>query len=123
ELVGDGPLRAPLEVLAHELGIAPRVRFVGSLTEPEVIGLLGCVDVFVLPSVVARNGQMEGLPVAVVEAVACGVPVVATRLSGLAEILADESFGILAEPDDVESLREALDRVIAARTDLRAEAG
>jgi len=123
ELVGDGPLRRPLEVLALELGIAPRVRFLGSLTEPEVIALLGCVDLFVLPSLVARNGQMEGLPVAVVEALACGVPVVATRLSGLAEILADESVGILAEPDDVESLREALERVIAGRTALKPEAG
>jgi len=54
---------------------------------------------------------------------ACGVPVVATRLSGLAEILADESVGILAEPDDVESLREALERVIAGRTALKPEAG
>ena len=123
ELVGDGPLRRPLEVLALELGIAPRVRFLGSLTEPEVIALLGCVDLFVLPSLVARNGQMEGLPVAVVEALACGVPVVATRLSGLSEILADESVGILAEPDDVESLREALERVIAGRTALKPEAG
>lgn len=125
ELIGEGPLRGPLEQLARRLGIGPRVSFRGGLTEPEVAAALDAADLFVLPSVVAANGQMEGVPVALMEALACGVPTVASRLSGVPELVRDGRTGVLAEPGDVESLREALRLTItdpvAARK--RAEAG
>ena len=66
-----------------ELGIAGRVRFHGPLEEAEVRELLERADLFVLPSIIASDGQMEGLPVALIEALACGVPAVSTRLSGI----------------------------------------
>ena len=125
ELIGDGPLRGPLEQLARRLGIEPQVSFRGGLTEPEVVAALDAADLFVLPSVVAANGQMEGVPVALMEALACGLPTVATRLSGVPELVRDGRTGVLAEPGDVGSLREALRLTItdpvAARK--RAEAG
>ena len=113
ELVGDGKLRDELERLAAELGIAERVTFRGSLTEDEVAATLQRADIFVLPSVVARNGQMEGLPVALMEALAAGIPVVATRLSGIPEIIRDGETGVLAEPADAGSLTRALAAVVA----------
>jgi colanic acid/amylovoran biosynthesis glycosyltransferase len=125
ELIGEGPLRRPLEELAHRLGIGARVSFRGGLPEPEVTAALEGADLFVLPSVVAGNGQMEGVPVALMEALACGLPTVATRLSGVPELVRDGRTGLLAEPGDVRGLREALSQTLAdppaARE--RAEAG
>ena len=79
DLVGDGPLRAELEARAGALGLAGQVRFHGSMREDSVRELFDRADLFVLPSVVARDGQMEGVPVVLMEALAAGVPVVATR--------------------------------------------
>jgi colanic acid/amylovoran biosynthesis glycosyltransferase len=125
DLVGDGPARSELERLAQQLGLASRVRFHGSLPEPAVAVLLEAADLFVLPSVIARNGQQEGLPVSLVEALAAGVPVVATRLSGVPEVVQENGTGLLAEPGDPEDLARALEATLddpaAARA--RAEAG
>ena len=112
DLVGDGPLRAGLVRLAGELGLRGRVRFLGQQSERQVRRLLAEADLFVLPSVVARDGQMEGLPVALVEALASGVPAVSTALSGIGEIIVDGVTGLLATPGSAESLRDALRRTI-----------
>ncbi|MEJ7892822.1 MAG: glycosyltransferase family 4 protein [Solirubrobacteraceae bacterium] len=101
------------EHLAAELGLADRVHFPGSLTEEQVRDRLGGGDVFVLASVVAADGQMEGIPVALMEALACGVPVVATRLSGIPELVVDGETGLLAEPSDVAGIADALQRTLA----------
>lgn len=123
DLVGDGVLRPSLERLARELGIAERVRFHGSRTEPQVRELLEAADVFVLPSVVARDGQMEGLPVALMEALASGLFVVSTRLSGIPELVRDGVTGALAEPGSDESLAGALERALAGSSEQAARAG
>ena len=121
DLVGGGPLRAELEQRGAALGLAARVRFHGSLPEPAVAQLLDRADCFVLPSVVAHDGQMEGIPVALMEALAAGVPVVATRLSGIPELVRDGETGLLAEPGDVADLRRAL-RALLADPAARADA-
>jgi glycosyltransferase involved in cell wall biosynthesis len=112
DLVGPGALRGELEALARALGLGDRVRFHGALPEPHVAALLGRADLFVLASVVERSGFMEGIPVALMEALAAGVPVVATRLSGVPELVRDGDTGLLAEPGDAASLRAALERAI-----------
>lgn len=122
DLVGEGPLRAPLEALAARLGIARRVRFLGALPEQAVARALDAADLFVLPSVVAADGQMEGLPVALMEALACGVPVVATRLSGVPELVQDGVTGVLAPPGDAGALAAALRRVLDDPAAARARA-
>lgn len=123
DLVGDGVLRPSLEQLARDLGISERVRFHGSLTEPEVRAVLAEADIFVLPSIVARDGQMEGLPVALMEALASGLFAVSTRLSGIPELVRDGETGALAEPGDVASLAGALERAIQDASETRARAG
>lgn len=122
ELVGAGDLRAELERLAAQLGVADRVCFAGSLTEQGVRERLDAADLFVLPSIVAATGQMEGLPVALIEALACGVPVVSTRLSGIPELVVDGETGSLATPGDPEALADALKRAIADRAAAHARA-
>ncbi|WP_425003650.1 glycosyltransferase [Mycolicibacterium sp. S3B2] len=108
DLIGDGVLRADLEDRVDRLGLRERVRFRGSCSEQEVRGALDAADLFVLPSIVADDGQMEGLPVALMEALACGVPTISTRLSGIPEIVVDGVTGLLATPADPESLNEVL---------------
>jgi colanic acid/amylovoran biosynthesis glycosyltransferase len=115
DLAGPGALRAELEALALALGLGDRVRFHGALAEPAVAALLHRADLFVLASVVERSGFMEGIPVALMEALATGVPVVATRLSGVPELVRDGDTGLLAEPGDAASLRSALERAIGDR--------
>ena len=70
-------------------------------------------DLFVLPSIVAGDGQMEGLPVVLMEALACGIPTVATRLSGVPELISDGETGLLAEPGEPGSLVDALNATLA----------
>ncbi len=113
DLIGDGELRPQLEHLAGALGIADRVNFHGPRTEAEVRSSLAAADIFVLPSVIAADGQMEGIPVALMEALASGVPAIATRMSGVPELIVDGVTGTLVEPGDPDQLAAALARVLA----------
>jgi colanic acid/amylovoran biosynthesis glycosyltransferase len=105
-LAGDGPRREQLTNLAEELGISDRVSFLGFLTEDEVIRELQDSDLFVLPSFV------EGLPVSAMEAMAVGVPVIATNIAGTSELIDDGRTGLLVRPSDSEALAGAVVRMI-----------
>jgi glycosyltransferase involved in cell wall biosynthesis len=101
-LAGDGPSRRGLEGLAKKLGISDRVRFLGYLGEDEVIRELQTADLFVLPSFV------EGLPVSAMEAMAVGVPVIATNIAGTSELIEHGKTGLLVRPSDAKALAEAV---------------
>ena len=109
-LVGDGPQRQRLEVLAGELGVADRVHFLGARPNREMPGLLRSAEVAVFPSL------MEATSVAALEAMSCGVPVAASRVGGLPEIV-DESVGALFAPADPDALAAAVGGLLA-RPDL-----
>lgn len=111
DLAGGGELEDALRTQADALGIAERVEFLGPKEQAEVRELLRRCDLFVLPSVIAADGQMEGIPVALMEAMAVGRPVVASRMSGIPELVGDERIGLLAEPGDVDGLGRAIARV------------
>ena len=120
DLAGRGELRAALERQAAELGLGERVRFHGALTEPEVAALLERAHAFVLPSIVLPSGFMEGIPVSLMEAMACGVPVIATRISGIPELVRDGETGVLAEPGDAAGLAAAIEGLLAEGEDASA---
>lgn len=103
-IAGDGPLRAPLEALARELGVGDRVVFHGPVTRARALELLATAHACLAPSVTAANGDQEGLPVTIVESTACGLPVVATRHSGIPELVRHSETGYLAPERDVETL-------------------
>ena len=112
-LIGDGPDRDALARQIAEAGLAERVALVGPLTRGEVAGELIGADVLVAPSVPTRRGKREGIPVVLMEAMASGVPVVASRLSGIPELVEDGVCGLLVPPGDASALAAALRRLAA----------
>jgi N-acetyl-alpha-D-glucosaminyl L-malate synthase BshA len=121
-LVGDGPEREATERLAEEMGIAERVAFLGD--QEFVADILPAADVFVLPS------QHESFGLAALEAMACGVPVVGSRIGGLPEVIVHGETGYLCDPNDVscmtsivmgllrdEDLRRSIGRAARARAE------
>lgn len=106
--VGDGPLRGELESLSASLGLGSRVSFAGWRSSAEVALEMARADLLVVPSVTARDGDMEGLPTVIVEAMATGLPVVGTRHSGIPEIVEAGVTGWLVDERDEPALAEAL---------------
>jgi colanic acid/amylovoran biosynthesis glycosyltransferase len=111
DIVGEGPLRGQLERRIRELRLEACVRLLGALPQHEVRGLLATRPIFALSSVVLRDGWMEGIPVALMEAMAAGAPVVASRLSGIPELVEHGVSGVLVEPGDDAALADAIRRL------------
>jgi glycosyltransferase involved in cell wall biosynthesis len=97
-LIGDGELRAQLEALCRDLKISSRVAFLGQQTRPVVLASLRNCQLVTLTSVMDKQGRREGIPVSLMEALAVGRPVVASRLSGIPELIEHSVTGLLAEP-------------------------
>lgn len=110
-IVGDGPDRERLAALANDRGVAARVTFAGRRTRGQVAALMAASDVLVVPSVPTRSGKREGLPVVIAEAMGIGLPVVASRLSGIPEIVIDGETGYLTPPGDPAAIAAALERL------------
>lgn len=107
-IVGDGPLREPLEQQIGELGLGDRVELMGAQTQDVVQALLDSSHVLLAPSVTASSGDQEGIPVSIMEAMARGLVVVSTRHTGIPELVTDGDSGILVDEHDVVGLKEAL---------------
>jgi glycosyltransferase involved in cell wall biosynthesis/polysaccharide pyruvyl transferase WcaK-like protein len=103
-LIGDGVLRAQLEQLSARLGLGDSVRFTGALNGDDVLRTVGQHALFVLPSL------QEGMPRALLEAMALGIPVIATHVGGVAEVLESAS---LVQPNNVGALSEGIARIAA----------
>lgn len=108
-LVGDGPERAALEKRAAELTIAEAVDFVGAVAHDRVAELYARADVFCLPS------HAEGVPTVLMEAMAMELPVVATRIMGIPELVEHERSGLLVAPARPDELADALGRLLTDR--------
>jgi len=111
ELIGDGELRAELEELAARLGIAESVVFRGPVPPHEVERAYARCSAVVAPCRIASDGDRDGLPTVLLEAMARGLPVVATSTIGIPELVRDGETGLLAPPDDPEALAACLLRL------------
>lgn len=111
-IAGDGPERGRLTNLAERLGLSHQVLFLGQVTQEDLIPVYGEAHLFALPCVVDQNGDRDGLPNVILEAMAAGLPVVSTPISGIPEAIADGETGILVPPGDSEALAEALERLL-----------
>jgi glycosyltransferase involved in cell wall biosynthesis/GT2 family glycosyltransferase len=121
-IAGDGPLAAELRALAQRLGVAHRVRFLGALEHDGVRDLLERCDLLAMPSVVASDGDRDSLPVVVEEAMALELPVVATSVGGLPEVVRPE-WGRVVEPGAPGELAVAIADVLARPPAERAAMG
>jgi glycosyltransferase involved in cell wall biosynthesis len=119
-IVGEGPDYDMLQAKRVEYGLEESVEFAGALRQDEVLGLMQSASVLCLPCTVAEDGNQDALPTVLLEALATGLPVVSTAISGIPEIIDSEDDGILVEPEDAESLANALERLLLSDT-LRAQ--
>lgn len=114
-LVGDGPLRVPLSRLARSLGIDHRVSFHGQVPHDKVSELIRSADVFLMPSRVTASGDSDGLPTVISEAFIHRVPVIATDVGGISDVVEDGVTGLLIAQKDSGSIARAIIRMVGDR--------
>ena len=112
EIVGYGEEQARLQAQIDSLGLSEHVHLVGKLAREQVIARYARAAVYVQPSRIAANGDRDGIPNVLLEAMAIGLPVVASRVSGIPELVAHGHNGLLVEPDHPEALADAITQLI-----------
>jgi len=118
KIVGDGPEENNLKQLAKNLNIENNVRFLGRIPNDQLTKLFSETTAFVLPSVRTPTNGMDGIPVALMEAMASKVPVVSTFLSGIPELIDNEINGFLAEPGNARQLADTLEKIFNGKVEL-----
>lgn len=108
DIIGEGPLRPELEALIAAYGLADRVRLLGAKRMEEYQAAIRNADMLLSPGVTSSDGDMEGISVVLVEALACGVPVLSTHHSGTPELVRDGEFGLLTPERDPGALADAI---------------
>jgi glycosyltransferase involved in cell wall biosynthesis len=112
DLVGEGPDRARLERIRQDLSLGDRVRFHGALANERIRTMMQQAGIFVLPCRVARDGDRDGIPVVLMEAMACGLCVIAGDLPTIRELVIDGETGIMVKPGSADALAAALERAL-----------
>lgn len=112
DIIGDGELTGALRQEAAALGVDDIVQFHGGLPHAQTLSLLEEASIFILPSVTAKDGDMEGIPVSLMEAMARGMPVISTYHSGIPELVEDGVSGFLVPERDVAALAGAIQRTV-----------
>ncbi|NEG95370.1 glycosyltransferase [Bifidobacterium sp. SMB2] len=110
-VVGNGPEMDMLQAKAKELNLD--CEFLGPKNKDELKSIYASCDVFAAPSVIAANGDKDGLPVAILEAMASGAPIVASDIAGIAEAVDDGENGYLTEPKNVSAIRESIQKILS----------
>lgn len=113
QIVGDGALENELQTMIDEHGLQNQVKLLGALGQNEVLALYQESDIFALPCVTARNGDKDGIPVVLMEAMACELPVVTTPLTGIPDLVQDRETGLFVAERDASGLAEALSDLMA----------
>ncbi len=112
QIVGNGTLKSELQSLINKHGYQNHIKLVGWKNRDEVIQILAKSDLLVAPSVTASDGDMEGVPMVLMEAMAMGIPVISTIHSGIPELIEDEKTGFLVKEQDIKALIEKINHVI-----------
>jgi len=121
-IVGDGPLKSELVTLIRKLKLEKNIRIVGPLDNTSALKMVAKSDIFILPCIKARNGDMDGIPTALMEAMALEIPVISTTISGIPELIENGKEGFLVKPKHVEQLANAI-RILLQDGHLRKEMG
>ena len=112
DIIGDGPLRDTLQQAIDAAGLQAQVRLTGALPQQGVRTRINRATLFVLPSVLLADGNADGIPVALMEAMACGATAISTRVSGIPELIHHEENGLLVSPGDAAELADAMARLL-----------
>ncbi len=125
QIIGGGDLKPVLETRIRQHGLQGRVELAGPKTQEEIAALLVQANCYVQPSVIMPSGKMEGIPVALMEAMASGLPVVATDISGVPELIREGETGWLVPPESPQALADVLTEIYThpQETARRAHAG
>ena len=116
EIIGAGPLETELCRQIEELGLQDRVVLVGAKPQSQLRQRLAAANVFVLPSVIDADGGMDNLPTVIMEAMATGLPVVSTDISGIPEMVIENETGFLVRPGDVLAMANAIEKLLNDRS-------
>jgi glycosyltransferase involved in cell wall biosynthesis len=111
-IIGEGPLRPTLQEQIHQLELEDYVRLVGALPHEEVIAQYQEATVFALPAILGKDGDRDGIPNVILEALSMGLPVVSTAHSGIPEVIEEGVNGLLVPPEDAQAFSSALERLI-----------
>lgn len=112
DIVGDGMLRASLERQIANANLTQHVHLRGAMTQNQIQQLYHRADVFALPCVVSRDGDRDGLPVVLIEAMACGLPVVTTNVTGIPELVHHQKTGLIVEERNADQLAAAIEQLL-----------
>jgi glycosyltransferase involved in cell wall biosynthesis len=112
EIYGEGPSRDELEALRDRLGLGGIVSFYGQRTQAQLIGIYQRADLFALTPRVTDDGDRDGVPNVIVEAMACGVPIVSTRVGGISEVVSGGVNGLLVAEHDAGAIAGCLEELL-----------
>src|SRR5947209_15920168 len=112
EIIGNGPLRQALEAQVMHLGLSDRVKLLGAQTDDMVCLAYQRASIFTLPCVTTADGDRDGIPNVLLEAMGSGIPVVSTPVSGIPELIESERDGLFVPPNSPTELADALDRLL-----------
>jgi glycosyltransferase involved in cell wall biosynthesis len=112
DIIGKGAMRADLERMIRESNLSDRVKLLGPLPQQEIVRHYQHAHLLALPCIVGEDGNRDGLPVSIIEALACGVPVVSTPVTGIPEVVRDGINGLMVPEGDSEKLADAIQRVM-----------
>ena len=111
-LIGDGEDKEQIKEDVKKLGLEKQVKLTGTLPHHEVLSHFNTADIFILGCQIAENGDRDGIPNVLVEAMAMGVPVVATNVSALPELVKNNESGLLVKPKDPDAMAEAIKEIL-----------
>jgi len=112
EIVGTGPLRDDLQAQIDHLDLRDQVTLLGAMTHDDLVGIYGQATAFALVPQIAENGDRDGIPNVLVEAMAAGLAVVSTSISGIPELIEHGRTGLLVPPNDPQAAAAALERLL-----------
>jgi glycosyltransferase involved in cell wall biosynthesis len=111
-IIGDGPLRGQLCKKVQALSLNDKVTFLGNISNEQTLEHIAEATVFMLPSVIAANGDRDGIPTSLIEAMYMKTPVISSKVSGIPELIDDGVNGFLAEPKNVHELADKLGQLL-----------
>jgi glycosyltransferase involved in cell wall biosynthesis len=114
QIVGYGPLDDKLRKMIASLALQDRVCLLGKMTQDQLATLYPQADLFVLPCLVLENGDRDGIPNVLFEAMVCGVPIISTEIAGIRELIEHQKNGVLVEQRNSPALADAMELLIGS---------